>query len=356
MAFGRILLVRARALEPGAFAAVMATGIVSIDASQHGMVLPAQALFVVSLVMFACLCALGALRALRFRGELLADFVDPVRGVGFLTFAAAACVLATQCIVVVRAPLAAVVLGAVGAVAWVVLAYAFFAAMIARRAKRGLARSIHGGWLVLVVTTQAVAVVAIELSGAVGAADQAQRPLLFAGLCLYLIGAALYLPVITLVVHRMVFLPMRARDFTPPYWINMGALAITTLAGSLFVLHAPAAGPLAGLVAFVKGCTLLAWAVASAWVPLLLLLELWRHVWRHVPVRYETDDWDIVFPIGMYTVGTFELAHALDLDLLLAIPAAGVYVSLLAWAIVAAAWLARAARGGRRADARALEK
>lgn len=33
----------------------------------------------------------------------------------------------------------------------------------------------------------------------------------------------------------------------------MGALAITTLAGSLFVLHAPAAGSLADLTPFVKG-------------------------------------------------------------------------------------------------------
>jgi hypothetical protein len=37
---------------------------------------------------------------------------------------------------------------------------------------------------------------------------------------------------------------------------------------------------------------------------LLLLLEGWRHLWRHVPLRYETDDWGIVFPAGMYTVAT----------------------------------------------------
>ncbi len=61
----------------------------------------------------------------------------------------------------------------------------------------------------------------------------------------------------------------------------------------------------------------------------------WRHLRRHVPFRYETDDWDIVFPIGMYTVGTFELAHALPADFLLPIPAAGVYVSLTVWLLVA---------------------
>jgi tellurite resistance protein TehA-like permease len=91
----------------------------------------------------------------------------------------------------------------------------------------------------------------------------------------------------------------------------------------------------------VKGFTLFFWATASWWIPLLVILELWRHVWRHVPLRYETDDWDIVFPIGMYTVGTFELARALDLDFLRAIPAVGVYVSLAAWLLVAAIGLRR---------------
>lgn len=352
MALGRFMLARARGLDPGSFAAVMATGIVSVDASQHGMPRLAQALLVLNLVMFACLSVLGMLRALRFRTELIADFADPAIGAGFLTFVAGACVLATQCMVVVHAPLAARVLGALGAIAWVVLTYAFLAVMVTRRVKRGLARSIHGGWLVLIVATQSLAVVAVLLSASsAGMAADAKRLLLFVGLCLYLLGGALYLLIITLVVYRMVFFPMRARDFKPPYWINMGAIAISTLAGSLYVLHVPVSGPLAGLVPFVKGFTLFFWATASWWIPLLLLLELWRHAWRHVPLRYEVDDWDIVFPIAMYTVGTFELAHALDLDFLLAIPAAGVYISLLVWAVVALAWLVRMVRRGRNVQA-----
>ena len=356
MALGRSTLAWARNLDPGSFAAVMATGIVSIDASQHDMPRLAQGLFAVNVVLFACLCALSALRALRFRSELVADFADPARGAGFLTFVAGTCVLATQCLVVVHMPLAAGMLAAIAAFAWTALGYAFLATMVARRVKHGLARSIHGGWLVLVVATQSLAIVAMLLPpGTAGTAVAARGLLLFAGLCLYLLGGALYLLVITLVVYRMVFLPMRARDFKPPYWINMGALAITTLAGSVFVLHAPASGALAGLVPFVKGFTLFFWATATWWIPLLLLLELWRHAWRRVPLRYEVDDWDIVFPIAMYTVGTFELARALDLDFLLAIPAVGVYVSLLAWAVVALAWLARAVRPGGDAGARHLQ-
>ena len=108
--------------------------------------------------------------------------------------------------------------------------------------------------------------------------------------------------------------------------------------------HIPASGSLAQLLPFVKGFTLFFWATATWWIPLLLLLEGWRYAWRHVPLRYEADDWDIVFPVGMYTVATYELAQALQLDFLQIIPDVGVYVSLAVWLFFAVAGLLRAFR------------
>jgi tellurite resistance protein TehA-like permease len=221
------------------------------------------------------------------------------------------------------------------------LVYLFLAATITARIKPGFTRSINGGWLVAVVATQALAVLLVLRTANAPPLDSVW---LFTALCLYLLGAALYLLIITLVVYRLVFFPLRARDFTPPYWINMGALAITALAGSLLVLHMPASSPLAQLLPFVKGFTLFFWATATWWIPLLLLLEGWRYVWRHVPLRYEADDWDIVFPVGMYTVATYELARALQLDFLQVIPDVGVYVSLAVWLFFAVAGLLRAFR------------
>jgi tellurite resistance protein TehA-like permease len=333
---------RARHLDPGCFALVMATGIVSIDVGQHGMPALARALFGVNLLAYVVLLALTALRLLRFRRELIADFTNPGRGAGFLTLAAATCVLGSQCLLVVPLPVLADILAVAGALFWAALIYLFFVATITARIKPGFTRSINGGWLVAVVATQALAVLLVLR---VADAPSLGVVWLFTALCLHLLGDALYLLIITLVVYRMVFFPLRAREFTPPYWIDMGALAITTLAGSLIVLHAPASGPLSELMPFVKGFTLFFWATATWWIPLLVILELWRYAWRHVPLRYEVDDWDIVFPLGMYTVGTYELAHALQLDFLRVIPAVGVYVSLLVWLLVVAAGLRRWYRG-----------
>jgi tellurite resistance protein TehA-like permease len=318
---------------------------VSIDVAQAGMGALARTLLGINAAVFVWLLVLSSLRLIRFRRELVAEFVNPARGAGFLTLVAATCILGNQCLSVVSAPGLAHVLAAAGALLWITLVYLFFAATITRRVKPGFARSINGGWLVTVVATQALSTLAIALSAQM---TPGRTALLFTGLCLYLLGAALYLLIITLVVYRLVFFPLRALEFTPPYWINMGALAITTLAGSLFVVSVPASGTLTDLTPFVKGFSLFFWATASWWIPLLLVLEIWRHGWRHVPLRYEADDWDIVFPLGMYAVGTRTLAHALGMDFLLVIPRVGVYVSLLAWAMVMLALLRHITSGGRR--------
>lgn len=342
MTLAETLLIRVRRLAPGCFALVMATGIVSVDANQHGMPGIARALFVFNVVAYLWLLALFVLRLLRFRPEFIADFTDPSRGAGFLTLAAATCILGSQCVLVVQLPALAAVLAVAGGVLWVLLTYLFFAATITARFKPGFTRSINGGWLVAVVATQGLS----GLLTLIAASSADPVHLQFMALALYMLGASLYLLIITLVVYRMVFFPLRAREFNPPYWIDMGALAITTLAGSLIVTHAPTHPALVELLPFIKGFTVFFWSTATWWIPLLVILELWRHLWRHVPLHYETDDWDIVFPIGMYTTGTYELAHALHADFLLPIPAAGVYVSLGAWLLVALIGLRRLYRHG----------
>ena len=67
-------------------------------------------------------------------------------------------------------------------------------------------------------------------------------------------------------------------DLTPPYWINMGAMAISTLAGSLLVRNATEAPFLQTLLPLVKGFTVLYWATGTWWIPMLLLLGVWRYL------------------------------------------------------------------------------
>ena len=83
-------------MEPGGSTLVMATGIVSIDATQHGMLLLGRALFWLNWAAYLWLLLINALRFVFHRDEMISNFVAPERGAPFLTLAAGTCVLATQ--------------------------------------------------------------------------------------------------------------------------------------------------------------------------------------------------------------------------------------------------------------------
>src|SRR5690606_24734925 len=122
---------------------------------------------------------------------------------------------------------------------------------------------INGAWLIAAVATQSVAILGAQLAPGFEAARQAA---LFFALCMYLLGAMLYLTIITLIFYRFTFLPLTSAGLTPPYWINMGAVAITTLAGSTLLLNAEAAPLLVELAPFVKGFTLFFWSAGTWWI------------------------------------------------------------------------------------------
>src|SRR6516162_3292637 len=107
----------------------------------------------------------------------------------------------------------------------------------------------------------------------------------------------LYIWIISLIFYRKTFLPFSPGDLTPPYWINMGAMAISTLAGAGLVHNAPDAPFLTSMLPFIKGFTILWWATGTWWIPMLIALEVWQHLIRRFPLRYDPLRWGAVFPL-----------------------------------------------------------
>ena len=314
-------------LFPGSFALVMATGIVSIAALQQGFETVADVLFGLNVAFYVVLWALTILRVARFPRFTFDDLRTHQRGAGFLTIVAGTNVLGSQIVLLTTWTGLAFALWILGIVAWLGLTYAFLTAVTVSETKPGLAEGIGGVWLLLVVSTESIGVLGALLAPSVDATEG----VLLVALLAHLVGLMLYLLVIGLIFYRWTFFPLRGEQVTPPYWINMGALAITTVGGANLILASGSWSVLEGLEPFLSGTTILAWGFATWWIPLLIAVGAWRHGVQRVPIRYDPQYWSLVFPLGMYSVATFRLGAAIDLGLPGWIAATAFWVALAVW-------------------------
>ncbi|MBE0590060.1 MAG: tellurite resistance/C4-dicarboxylate transporter family protein [Hydrogenophaga sp.] len=316
-------------LSPAYFGMVMATGIVSIAAHLLGHPLLARALFALNLVAYAVLCLLNLLRALRHRQRFFSDLFDHLRGPGFFTSVAATSIVGSQFLLLTDDSRVAGVLWALAIVLWVTLTYAIFAGLTIKQVKPPLDKGISGAWLLAVVATQSIATLSALLAARLG--QPVRLELNFLALSMWLWGGMLYIWMMSLIFYRYTFFTLEPGDLSPPYWINMGAMAISTLAGSLLILNSPDAPFLLSLLPFLKGFTVFYWATGTWWIPMLVVLALWRHVYRRFPLRYDPLYWGAVFPLGMYAASTERMIEAMGIGFLDAVPRVFFPIAVVAW-------------------------
>ena len=332
-------LLRAAAdLFPGYFALVMATGIISVACFLLEMRTLSLGLLVIDVVSYLILWLLLLLRLVFFFPRVTADINDHVRGPGFFTVVAGTCVLGSALLIVLNQARVATVLWLFGMLLWVVIMYTFFAAMTVRENKPSIEAGLNGGWLLAVVATQSISVLGTLLASRF---ENYRQPVLFFTLCMFLLGCMLYLLLITLIFYRFTFVNVTMAALTPPYWINMGAVAITTLAGARLIIAASDWALLNEVLPFLKGFTLFFWSAGTWWIPLLFILGFWRHVYKKFPLKYDPQYWGMVFPFGMYTVCTFQLAKAINFPSLLVIPRYFIYLALAGWIAVSVGLIAK---------------
>jgi tellurite resistance protein TehA-like permease len=313
-------------LYPGCFALVMATGIISnalFFLDQRGW---SDALFAVNLIAYPWLTVLTILRVVLFRWPIWADLINPRLVFAFFTIVAGTDVLGIALDLRGFTSIA-LSLWLFALLAWLALIYFSFAVLIfLNTAER--ANVVEGSWLIAIVATESLVILGTLIAPAAGGLGGTVFVLIH---MLWGIGIGLYGIFIALLAHRIFFVDVRFDDITPALWLVMGVAAITTNAGSTLVLTDSGMPFLLSMRPFIDGVTLIMWAWATWWIPLLVLLGIWKHGVGRVPLTYTPILWSIVFPLGMYALASLRLSLAADFPPLRVISHGMVWIALAAW-------------------------
>lgn len=325
------LLVRdvARRVPPAAFSFVMATGIISTALNLTGWTVLSVVFLVVALGGLVVLTGFSVTRLVFYRRAVLADLQDPGRAFGFFTIVAGLDVVAVR-LAAGGYLWPAAVLGAMSVPVWLILTYSIPAGLFLRRGNKPEPARIDGSWLLWVVGTQALAIVT-SLAAATCSSD------FLAGISVGLwgIGVTLYLILTVLIVHQLLTVPSDPASFSPTYWILMGATAISVLAAA-HIVRLPQTLPIVtATAATVTGAGYVLWVVGTWWVPFLVIFGIWRHLTHHVPLRYTTALWSIVFPLGMYSTASMTFGATPKVIFMIDAGRIGTVIAVLAWVGVA---------------------
>lgn len=320
-------------LDPGYFALVMATGIVSIACRLLAHPVLADTLLVATVTGFVVLVGAYVTRAIRFSDRFAASLRAPSSAVTYFTVVAGTNVLATALLARGLWQIS-LILGAIALLLWLVLSYGLFASVVLA-GNRPLLREMTGVWLIWVVGTQSVAVLATSLAPQLP--WTMAREIVSSGSVLFWsVGVVLYLILVVIIFLRLFLIETTPAEMGPAYWILMGATAISVRAAA-GILTLAASAPSALLTAvhsFVAGAAVVLWSFGSWFIPTLVLFGLWRYFVRRFPMSYEPNLWSVVFPLGMYAVASVALGRAITVEFMQQLAGVWVWLGIAAWSAV----------------------
>ncbi len=309
--------------SPDVFAAVMATGVLSIAGGMHHYSAISDTLGVLASVGLLVLVGVIALT----RAIPRWDLKDPDVTLRLFTFVAACAVLDSR---LAAHSVLTWVLGAAALASWLLLVVLTARNMSAHR-WAALRDRAYGAWELGSVGTSGLAIVVTKVARyAPGHWLLAVAvPVWVAALCIY--GLMTWL-----VLWRTGSERRDRSGYQPDTWILMGGLAIATLAGDNIHGLAPAwlPGP-------VRAVTVVTWVAATLWIPPLIYFGLRRIGQGPNVLRFAGVWWAFVFPLGMYSAATYAMAVELGQRSLITVSLVLFWDALAAWLIVAAAGLLR---------------
>ena len=326
-------------LSPGYFALVMATGIVSIGLYDVGLVGPSVALLWIAVVSYTLLWSLFIWRAIAFPHHVRSDLRNPEIAFAYFTVVAGTDVLGVR-LAQAEHIAAATALLVCGTVLWFIGGYLLpWQVLVTRDRGRILARA-NGTWFIWAVASQSLAVGMGHIQPHVSGDARIWVGML--AVLSWSVGVALYAAIALIVLLRIIHYGITPREFEPPYWVAMGALAIAVVAGAGIVdMHStPMVDATRELVA---GTVVVFWSFCVWLIPMLLGAGAWRHLVHRVPLRYVPTLWSMVFPMGMFAVASISMGRADRLPAVETIGHIALVIAALVWLAVFLSMLFRIA-------------
>lgn len=290
------------------FALVMATGIVSIGCETAGFHSIARALLYLNTLHYALCLILAIAKLITYPTVVWEDLIHSDKGPGYLTMVAGTSVLGVQYNALTTLHSMPNVLMFISISLYMVVIFSLIAGIAMSKDKCSPAQGLDGLWLLCTVSGCSIVVLGMSLRGT---APQLQMLMLTA---LWSASIMLYFIIIPLIFFKWLFSSVNRKDFSPSWWINMGALAIASLAG-VKVLENDHHDLFLAVTPSIITITFFLWAAAAWWLILLLTILVWRTVTRSLNLTYSPGNWSIVFPSGMFAVTTMNVMQYLKVDL-----------------------------------------
>lgn len=316
-------------LSPGYFALTMGTGIVSVGLHEVGWDLLSRILLVIAVASYVLLWMLYIWRAIAFRAAMKADLRGPEMAFAYFTVVAGTDVLAVR--------LGAEGFGAIctalvtlATVLWFIFGYVLPWQVLLTRDGKPILSRVNGTWFIWAVASQSLA---IGMSIVQPYVETGKSLIGLVAVLSWSVGVALYAGVAVLVLLRIVYFGMTPKEFEPPYWVAMGAMAIAVVAGTKII--AMESTPMVEATrVLIAGTVAAFWGYCLWLIPVLVGAGVWRHVVHRIPLGYTPTLWSIVFPVGMFAVASINLGRVDSLPVVEAIGYGSLVAAVLVWALV----------------------
>lgn len=316
-------------LDPVCFAYVMATATLSTALHVTDWVFFSGLFLVLAVLGYLSIFFLSICRFYLYPKQVTQEFLQVKTLFKWLTFSAGSNSLAVRLALADRL-LESEILAVLGITSTIILVYAIFSVLFFH--SHASIQVVSPFWLLMTIACHSSGII---LSTLWNHGILLQPIWLLGAFGFWTFGVLFYGMLMTLNIYRMFFLSFKGEDLHPAYWTCMGAAAIAVFDGSQFIHLQQIPTFLEAVQPFMKGLIVLLWCWTSAWIPILVLMGVWKYFYFKLPFAYHPALWAVIFPLGMYTLATDVLSQHMQLNFIQVLVPIFLWITLLGWGLVA---------------------